>query len=66
MQIRRKEMLCMECCPYCGGYMVYVACDDDLCCDTCGFAVRGILRGEYRKDTSEMEDNDETLPGNQE
>jgi len=43
------------------GSMVHVVCDDALCCDTCGYAIRGILRGEYREDTSEMEDDDEEL-----
>jgi hypothetical protein len=43
-------------CPHCGGYMEYVECDDDLCCDTCYYAIRGILRGEYREDTSDMGD----------
>lgn len=48
----------MRCCPYCGGYMVYDKYDDDLCCDTCCYAIRGILRGEYREDTSDMDDDE--------
>lgn len=34
-------------CPLCGGRMQYDKYDDDLCCDTCGYMIRGIMRGEY-------------------
>lgn len=38
-------------CPYCGGYMIYVYCDDSLLCESCCF----IIRGDGSEDFSEMD-----------
>lgn len=38
-------------CPYCGGYMVYVYCDDSLLCESCSF----MIRGDGSEDFSEMD-----------
>lgn len=38
--------------------MGYIKINDNLCCDTCGYAIRGIMRGEYLEDFSDMEPDD--------
>ncbi|MBD5451279.1 MAG: hypothetical protein HDR25_01430 [Lachnospiraceae bacterium] len=34
-------------CPHCGGHMYYDKYSDNLCCDTCSYVIRGIMRDEY-------------------